>query len=125
MDIGLHASGINADHAYGLDLLLFSVADDLPVDRLPGLFPQELDVLLEDRLAGVLAHLQTGEGAEGVRVFQMKGQLLVCQLAMLLQDGATQHLFGVHPLTAGGGAGRTCQVLIGQLNHLGCGIKDL
>jgi hypothetical protein len=123
VDVSLHGSGIDADLTAGLDLCLFRIADDLPVDRLPGLFPQRLDVLLEDRLAGILPHLQAGEAAEGVRVLQMKGQLLVGELAILLQDGAAQHLFGGHPLPAGGGAGRAHQVPIDQIQHLGGGIE--
>ncbi len=39
--------------------------EDLLVDRLPGLFPQRLDVVLENRLAGILPHLQTGKAPEG------------------------------------------------------------
>jgi len=65
MDIGLDGGGIHPDLAAHLDPFAPGVADNLLVDRLPGLFPQRLDVVLENRLAGILPHLQTGETAEG------------------------------------------------------------
>lgn len=71
VDVGFHRCGIDAHLAAGFDLGLFGVVDDLPVNCLPGLFPQGRDVFLEDRLAGILSHLQAGEAAEGVRVFKI------------------------------------------------------
>ena len=65
MDIGLDDGGIHPDLAARLDPLAPGVADELLVDRLPGLFPQRLDVVLENRLAGILSHLQTGKAPEG------------------------------------------------------------
>jgi hypothetical protein len=61
----------------------------------------------EDGLRGVLAHLEPGKAPEGIRVLQMEGELFIRQLPVLLEDGASQHLLGRHPLPAGVGA--TCR----------------
>jgi len=66
MNVGLNCRGIDTYLAAGFDLCCPCVADDFPVNRLPGLFPQGLDVLLENRLTGVLSHLQKGEYAKGI-----------------------------------------------------------
>ena len=73
------------------------------MDGLPRLFRDRLDVLLEDGLRGVLAHLEAGKAPEGIGVLQVKGKLLIGQLTVLLEDGASQHLLGGHSLPAGVG----------------------
>ena len=65
MNVGLNGGRVDPDLLPRFDLLVLGVVDDLAVDRLPRLFRQGLDVLLEDRLAGILTHLQAGEAAEG------------------------------------------------------------
>jgi len=51
-------------------------------------------VLLKDRLRGILPHLQAGEAAEGIGVFQMKGQFLIGELAVLLEHCRAKNLLG-------------------------------
>ena len=95
------------------------------MDGLPCLFPYRLDVLLEDRLRGILAHLEPGEAPEGIRVFQMKGELLVSELAVLLEDGAAEHLLGGHPFPAGIGTMGLDEVLKDKVHDRWGGIEDL
>ena len=64
MDVGLYRRRVNPDFSACLNLLVPGVVDVPAVDRLPSLFRQGFDVLLENRLAGILPHLQTGEAAE-------------------------------------------------------------
>ena len=65
MDIGLNNSGIDPDLATGLDLFLSGVVDNLQMKRLPGLCQQGGDILLQDRLTGILPHLQSGKATKG------------------------------------------------------------
>jgi len=65
MDVGLNGRRVDPDLSARLDFLLLGVVDDLAVDCLPRLFRQRLDVLLENRLTGILPHLQAGEGPKG------------------------------------------------------------
>ena len=74
-------------------------------DCLPRLFFDSFYVLLEDRLAGILSHIETGEAAEGIGVFQMKGQFLIGELAVLLQYCTPEDLFCGQSLSAGIGSG--------------------
>lgn len=64
VDVGLNRRRVDPDLPAHFDLLVLGVVNDLAVDRLPGLFRQGLDVLLENRLSGILTHLQTGEGTK-------------------------------------------------------------
>ena len=74
----------------GLDFLLTRAGKQDPIDRLPGLGPDRADRLVQHRLLRRPRQRQPGEGAKRGGVFQMKRQLLVAQLAMLLEKRATQ-----------------------------------
>ena len=55
----------------------------------------------------------------------MEGQLLIAELAVLLQDAAAQHLFGGQSLPTGIVALGFDQVLIDKIQNTGIGIDDL
>ena len=56
-----------------------------PIDRLPGLGADRADGPMQDRLLRRPRQRQAGKGAKGRRIFQMKGQFLVTELALLFQ----------------------------------------
>ena len=125
MDVGLHRGRVDPDRSAFLYLLPRGILQDVPVDGLPRLFRDRLDVLLEDGLRGVLAHLEPGKAPEGIGVLQMEGKLLIRQFPVLLEDGASKHLLGGHPLPAG--IGTTCrgEVLEHPVHDRGGGIEDV
>ena len=94
VDVGLYCRCIDPYRPAFLYTLPRGVLQDVPVDGLPRLFGDTLDVLLEDGLRGVLAHLEAGEAPEGVRVLQVEGELFIRQFPVLREDGAPQHLLG-------------------------------
>ena len=95
------------------------------MDRFPCLFPDRLDVLLEDRLRGILPHLQAGEAPEGIGILQVEGQFFVGEFPVLLEDGAAKHLLGSHALPAGIGTMCPREVLKDEVHYGWGGIEDL
>ena len=77
------------------------IAKQRPVDRFPGLGPDRTDGLLQNRLLGAQLQRQPGKGSERCRVLQMECQFLVAQLAVLLEQGASQHRLGRQTLPSG------------------------
>src|SRR5208283_1838969 len=71
VDVGLHCRCVDPYRPAFLYVLPCGILQDVPVNGLPRLFGDTLDVLLEDGLRGVLAHLEPGEAPEGIRVLQM------------------------------------------------------
>jgi hypothetical protein len=80
---------------------LFGLADQRPIDRFPGLRPDRTDGPMQHRLLRQPRQRQAGKGAEGCRIFEVKGQFLVAELALLLQDRAAQHRFRRQPAPPG------------------------
>ena len=74
----------------GLDFLLPRAGKQDAIDRFPRLGPDGADCHVQHRLLRGPRQRQPGEGAERGGVFQMKRQLLVAQLAMLLEKPAAQ-----------------------------------
>ena len=72
-------------------LLLPGVGQQRPIDRLPGLGPDRADRLLQHRLLRAPRPRQPGEGPKRRGILQMKCQLLVAQLAVLLEKRTAQH----------------------------------
>jgi hypothetical protein len=99
MNVTLNGRRVKPNRATFLHPLALSVVDDQPVDRLPAPGPQPLDVLLKGRYPGPLPHPKPGKSTKRLRILQMKGQLLIAQVAILLEDGTPKDLFGCHPLT--------------------------
>lgn len=124
MNVGLNRRRVHPDDRSGLHPLLHRVPVDLTEDRLPGLLPDRLDVLLEDGLAWILAHVEAGEPAEGVGVLQVKGEFLVAELAVLFEDGAAQDLLGCQPLPAGIGTGCPDKILEDKVHEAGIVIEN-
>lgn len=56
---------------------------------------------MQDRLLRRPRQRQAGKGAKGRRIFQIKGQFLVTELPLLLQERAAQHRFRRQPPTPG------------------------
>jgi len=76
-------------------------------------------VFLKDRFGGVLSHLQTGEGAEGVGILQVKGQFLIGEFPVLLEHRSAKHLLGSHSLSAGVRTGCPHEFLIDEFQDAG------
>ena len=94
VDVGLHRGCVDSYRPAFLDVLPCGILEDVPVDGLPRLFGDTLDVLLEDGFRGVLAHFKTSKASERIRVLKMEGELLVGQFPVLREDGAAEHLLG-------------------------------
>ena len=80
----------------GLDFLLTRADEQGAIDRLPGLGPDGADCPVQRRLLRRPRHRQSGEGSKRGRVLKMKRQLLIAQLAMLLEKRAAQDRLGRH-----------------------------
>ena len=74
----------------GLDFLLTRAGQQDAIDRFPGLGPDGADRLVQHRLLRRPRQRQPGEGPKRGGVFKMKRQLLIAQLAMLLEKRAAQ-----------------------------------
>ena len=72
-------------------------AQQRPIDLFPGLGPDRADRLLQHRLLWAPRPRQPGKGSKRCRVLEMEGQLLVAQLAVLLEKRAAQHRLGRQP----------------------------
>jgi len=85
----------------GLDFLLTGADEQDAIDRLPCFSPDGADCPVQPRLLRRPRQRQPGEGAKRGRVFQMKRQLLIAQLAMLLEKRAAQDRLGRQTLSPG------------------------
>src|SRR5215469_1268078 len=84
---------VDPHHRSVLNLLLARGTDQRPIDRLPALRADRTDRLVKHRLLRRPAQRQPGKGDKRRRILQMKRQLLVTQLAILLQHRAAHHGF--------------------------------
>jgi hypothetical protein len=100
MDVTLYSGRIQTNLSPFLYPLGLSRAYDQPIDRLPGPRSQLLDVLLKGRYPGSLPHPKPRKSSKRLRILQMKGQLLIAQIAVLLQYCTSEHLLSSHALTA-------------------------
>ena len=85
----------------GLDFLLTRAGQHGAIDRLPGLGPDGADRPVQHRLLRRPRHRQAGKGSKRGRVLEMKRQLLVAQLAMLLEKRAAHDRLDRQPLAPG------------------------
>src|SRR5271168_905370 len=81
---------VQPDDLAGLDFLLTRACKQDAINRFPSLEPDGADCHVQHRLLRRPRQRQPGESAQGGGIFQMKSQLLVAQLAMLLEKPATQ-----------------------------------
>ena len=88
-----HATGFNPVRGGGLE--------QMTVDGFPRLRSDGADRLVQGRLLGKLVYRQSGKGAEGHRVRQIKGQFLIAELPILLQHGTPQNALGGKPSATG------------------------
>ena len=86
---------------------------------------QALDAFLDDRLAGISTHLKASKRAEGNGIFQVKGQFLIGQFAILLENGATQHLVGRKTAAASFLAPALEQIAVNGMEDIRCPIQNL
>jgi hypothetical protein len=100
MDVTLYGGRIQTNLSPFLYPLGLGIAYDQPIDRLPGPGPQLLDILLKGRNTWLLPHPKPRKSSKGMRILQMKSQLLIAQIAVLLQYCTSKHLLGRHALTA-------------------------
>jgi hypothetical protein len=100
MDVTLYGGRIQTNLSPFLYPLGLGIADKQPIDRLPGTRPKLLDVFLKSRYPGALPHPKPRKGPKRLRILQMKGQLLIAQIAVLLQYCTSKHLLSRHALTA-------------------------
>src|SRR6516162_443338 len=82
---------VQPHHLASLNLLLPRTGKDRTIDRFPGLGPDAADRVVQHRLLWGPRQRQPGEGSERGGVFEMKRQLLIAQLTMLLEQPAAQH----------------------------------
>ena len=92
---------VEPDHRAALDLCRLGAGQQHPIDLLPGLGAHRADRLVQHRLLRTPAHRQPREGTERGGVLQVKRQLLVAQLAVLLQQTRAQHRLGRKPVASG------------------------
>ena len=85
----------------GLDLLLTRAGEQGAIDRLPGLGPDGADCNVQRRLLRRPRQWQPREGSKRGRVLEMKRQLLIAQLAMLLEKRAAQDRFSRQAFSPG------------------------
>ncbi len=96
--------GHRAVHAHGLaafHLVQPGAREQRPIDAFPSLGPQRADRLVQDRLLRAPSPWQPGKGPERGGVLEMEGQLLVAELAMLLEQRTAQHRLGRQAFAAG------------------------
>jgi len=85
----------------GLDFLLAGADEQDAIDRFPCFSPDGADCPVQRRLLRRPRQRQPGKGAKRGRVFQMKRQLLIAQLAMLLEKRAAQDRLSRQTLSPG------------------------
>jgi hypothetical protein len=109
----------------GLDFLLTRAGNQDAIDCLPCFGPDGADGPVQHRLLRRPRQRQPGEGAEPGGVLQMKRQLLVAQLAMLLEKPATQDRLGRQTLSPGLLNAVSAQILGRQPDELAMLVQSL
>jgi hypothetical protein len=74
-------------------LFLLGTGDQRAIDRLPGLGTNRTDRLMQHRFLWRPCQRQPRQGAKRRRILQIKGQLLITELALLLEQRAAQYRF--------------------------------
>jgi len=97
MDVALYHGTIDPDFSPRLDCCFFGMPYHDPVDLLPGLRGQRLDVLLQRRLLEPFAESDPAKGPEAIGVFYMKGQLPVRIPEENLDYRSPQNMLRAHP----------------------------
>src|SRR5271165_983533 len=105
--------------------LLMRAGKQDAIDCLPCFGPDGADCHVQRRLLRRPRQRQPGEGAERDGVFQMKRQLLVAQLAMLLEKPATQDRLGRQTLSPGLLNALSAQILGRQPDELAMLVQPL
>jgi hypothetical protein len=82
---------VEPHHPAALEPGLASAGQQRPLDLLPGRGADRADRLVQHRLLRAPGGRQPGERPERRRVLERKRQLLIAQLAVLLEHGAAQH----------------------------------
>lgn len=124
MNIGVNSSGVESDGATLLGILASRRLDENSVHCFPGRWTDGLDVFLQGGITGILPHLKPGKSPEGGRILQMKGQLLIGQLPILFQNGATQNLLGTQTKSSGICLPQSDKILIDQFQNFPIVIQD-
>jgi len=96
-----HRRRIKTDLTAGFNASLGGGLDNNRVNFLPGSAGNLYDIILQRLEYGILTQFQAGKGAEGLRVFQIKGQFSVIKLPILLQQRNAQNLLRGHAGSAG------------------------
>ena len=116
---------VQPDDLAGLDFLLTRAGKQDAIDRFPSLGPDGADCHVQHRLLRRPRQRQPGEGAERGGIFQMKRQLLIAQLAMLLEKPATQDRLGRQTLSPGLLNAMSAQILRRQPDELAMLVQPL
>jgi hypothetical protein len=95
------------------------------IDRFPRLGPDAADCPVQRRLLRRPRQRQPRKGAERGGVFQMKRQLLIAQLAMLLEKRAAQDRLGRQTLSPGLLGAVSAQILRRQSDQLAMLVQPL
>jgi len=109
----------------GLDFLLTRAGEQDAIDRLPGLGPDGADCPVQHRLLRRPRQRQPREGSKRGRVLKMKRQLLIAQLAMLLEKRATQDREGRQAFSPGLLDAVSAQILPRQPDELAMLVQPL
>jgi len=124
VNVGPDCSGVDPNLLSCFDLLLNTVANDLPVKHLPCLLREAFDALLENRFAGILSHIQTGKRAEDRRVFQVKIKTLIAEMTILFQNVTPKNRLGIHAFSSGIMMIGLDQILVDEFCQFRTGVKD-
>src|SRR5215831_5754359 len=92
---------VDPHHRARFQLFLFATGDHGAIDCLPRLGANRADRALQHRFFWRPCQWQSGKGAKRRRILQVKGQLLITELALLLEQGAAQYRFRRQPLPPG------------------------
>src|SRR5579859_6109516 len=82
---------VETDDLAEFDLLLPRTRKNGAIDRFPGLSPDGADRVVQHRLFRRPRQWQPCEGTERGGIFEMKRQLLIAQLTVLLEQPAAKH----------------------------------
>lgn len=124
MNIGLCGRRIHTNDASLFHSRLGGIADQGLYDLLPSQLADRFDVVLKGGSARALPPSEPCKRSEGAGVFQMKGELLVAEAPVLLQNGGSQGLFGRHAATADLSVPQPDQILMNQIQDARICIED-
>jgi hypothetical protein len=92
---------VQPHHATAFQFLLLGAGEQRAIDLLPGLGADRANRLVQHRLLRAPRVRQPGERPKRRRVLQMERQLLVAQLAVLLEHRTAQHALRRQAAAAG------------------------